>query len=107
MNTKQHTKTPWKLASRALITAKTAWQMPIAICYDAQSHVQGPDAKEADANAAFIVRACNAHDDLVAVVQERIRCIELEAHNSGDDPTAIDSQYDDLRAALAKAKAGA
>lgn len=57
-------------------------------------------AGEADANAKFIVRACNAHDDLVAALERFVNIYQssLELHFGEEHSKQI-------RAALAKAKA--
>lgn len=59
MGTK-HTKTPWLVASGSGRTIITDGRIPAV----AETH--GDDA---EGNAAFIVRACNAHDDLVRIAE--------------------------------------
>lgn len=64
---------------------------------------QKPRDPESEANAAFIVRACNAHDDLLAA------CKAALADRFGADDPCVDADpiTDQLRAALAKAEGGA
>jgi hypothetical protein len=72
----KHTPTPWRTAEGA-----------VSILVDLPDHapqvtqkitdVNGTlSAKERIANAAFIVRAVNAHDDLVAALRDAIELIE-------------------------------
>lgn len=56
-----------------------------------------PRISEAEANAAFIVRACNAHEDLVAALREA-----QAALNGAPNTVGLHTQID---AALAKAGA--
>lgn len=93
----KHTKTPWRVGELnatgieikhddntpganslviARVTARQTW------------------LSEAEANAAFIVRACNGHDDLVKALKEIVR----------NDPYNQSSAGIIARAALAKAK---
>lgn len=58
---------------------------------------------EQEANAAFIVRACNAHDELVAIVGELIRIREWAHDETGAACAAYDGLADRARDALAKA----
>lgn len=44
-----------------------------------------PVFEEGKANAEFIVRACNAHDDLLAVCKMVLVRLELEAFERGED----------------------
>jgi hypothetical protein len=54
-----------------------------------------PDASNQKANAGFIVRACNAHDDLLAVCKRAFQNLEFsEAY----------ALVDDLRAVIARAE---
>ena len=53
-------------------------------------------------NAAFIVRACNAHDDLVEAIEHAQAYIMANRGSVSTKPTEIAEK---IRAALAKAKA--
>lgn len=55
---------------------------------------------EDKANAAFIVRACNAHDELVAIIKER-----LESCQTTDHEGIVHDWVKRARAALAAAEA--
>jgi len=91
-----HTQTPWRLAR----PAKT----------DVTNYVFGPKGQIAHVgaygtqeDAAFIVKACNAHDELVAVLQDIVAADGMRpghvAYKSRADIAAM------ARAALAKAGA--
>jgi hypothetical protein len=56
---------------------------------------------ETEANAEFIVRAVNSHDELVAVVEVTLRALT----NPGPGTPSHSALLTQLRAALAKAKA--
>lgn len=59
-------------------------------------------------DAAFIVRACNAHDDLVAAMERLIYEFDTFTNNRPDsDKLGDTSGMSNARAALAKAKGGA
>jgi hypothetical protein len=53
------------------------------------------------ADAAFIVRACNAHDDLVAVLEDLLCCTEL---NLDDIENSTRRTIETAVAVIAKAK---
>jgi len=67
METK-HTPTPWKSNSMEIFTDAGKSSKRIAF---ATGKAQGDDNELAElkATAAFIVRACNAHDELVAALE--------------------------------------
>lgn len=88
-NTK-HTPTPWNVEGRGNAKARCfieAGEFRIVECV----------TRDHDANAAFIVRACNAHDDLVAALREA-----HSALNGAPNTLGLHSQ---IEAALAKATA--
>jgi hypothetical protein len=66
--------------------------------------------KPAQQDAAFIVRACNAHDDLITEYEKTISAIEsiiprLRGQGAHDEAGELACRLVDLRAALAKAEA--
>jgi hypothetical protein len=99
MSTTTHTPTPWYTELDRSIRAD-----------DGDGHVAllaGSDFNVAteEANAAFIVRACNAHDALVAALRELIDDADnsgVTAHFKG---RGFDESIEKARAALAKAGA--
>ncbi|WP_288379803.1 hypothetical protein [uncultured Massilia sp.] len=104
----QHTKTPWRIGKPS--------QMGSVVADEPVPEIKGSDAVEyygghliaesiAPRNAEFIVRACNAHDQLV----EALRSVRLEV--DGADPFSADSYLpaeimDRVNAALATALRG-
>ena len=58
---------------------------------------QSSTSPTAEANAAFIVRACNSHDELLEALEYIISCID-----SGEMFEVV--KFDKARAAIAKAK---
>lgn len=105
----QHTPTPWVVSAPGIITSPKAMQDIGHVCYT------GTDGGT-DANAAFIVRACNAHDEMAAALREVRDLVHEESSDRAkfilgpnDDaepylshPRAIKA-YRIIRAALAKA----
>lgn len=94
--TTQHTPTPWEVSLRnagaAIIAPAASGKIHEAtiICSGLGGH---------RGNAAFIVRACNAHDELVAALRNSLAFVEYVANNGneGAHETAVE-----IRAALAK-----
>jgi len=78
--TTQHTPTPWQhgegICEHKIYSITRPELDEIARCY-------GDSAKEAHDNAAFIVRACNAHEGLIEAL-ERIAWHELTWKESRD-----------------------
>jgi len=70
-----HTRTPWGLDQNA---TGTQWMITVDGYDDEGSHHRGVIStlaitnEHSEANAAFIVRACNAHDDLVVALKSII-----------------------------------
>jgi hypothetical protein len=89
-----HTATPWRISGYSDVNGNYlhigAETSPMVLASMNERHV---DTK---ANAEFIVRACNAHDDLVRVLK-KIRRNDLPAN---EQPL-----WDEICAALAKAGA--
>lgn len=72
----QHTPTPWTnptdggiKAPAECTTLRSGRKVPFRVCT-----MQDGDRETVRANAAFIVRACNAHDELVAALREMTLC---------------------------------
>lgn len=91
----EHTPTPWEVCvckrpdSFHLQSRARHWSLAAVYymvgCTDASQDV--PEA-EAEANAAFIVKACNAHEALVGFVQE-IADMSPSTFERGDDPAFL------------------
>lgn len=128
MNNKtEHTKTPWKIVADPLNKGKhpchdARWIMTedaeIEYGYDPRSwglesgsiicemrdHIEAPHA-----NAEFIVRACNSHEELVAALDSTSKSLASLLMQFGEQlPVAVRNRvFDELEAAaksLAKAK---
>ena len=85
----KHTPLPWKVD----FADEPHWPIGYAPGYPVCRMVRGPVGADGEdrANAAFIVRACNAHDDLLAAAKMAVK-------REGDYLGALD-------AAIAKAEA--
>lgn len=85
--TPEHTPTPWSVSGNMI--------------WDANNyHVASCNVNN---DAAFIVRACNAHDELVAACEEAIKAIELRISMQGA-AGYLGNAYKKAKEALAKAK---
>lgn len=67
----KHTPTPWKIDE--------ALDLPLAIISDTDDGMgvaeMGERSPESIANAAFIVKTCNAHDELLAACKEALELL--------------------------------
>ena len=103
----KHSPTPWRLHVGKHGEC-SVWpdDKQMAICALNIEPKLGIGAAEARANAEFIVRACNAHDDLLAGLESLLFRFELVCgDDSGIDP-ADQKRIDTARAAIAKATMG-
>jgi len=101
----KHTETPWVADGRLICRTDNHMNEIADICGFDDAHPDRMVEKNIDedeANAAFIVRACNAHDELVAAL-EALESAHLFFKFSGIGDA--ESEAIDLAvAALAKAK---
>lgn len=88
----EHTPVPWHVGGDGRIVYE---ETGYAICNAVVYHGKW-DGQE---NAAFIVRAANAHDDLVAALEAWV-----DAFGWDEGPNSMKALRDSSRAALAKAK---
>lgn len=70
----RHTPGPWKVANNGISGKKTAtfriWRNdPLQADGENKGYACIAPHVHGEANAAFIVRACNAHDDLLAALE--------------------------------------
>ena len=72
MNAK-HTPTPWVADGREVISTLSGIPTTICECFDHS----GIGRKNAESDAAHIVRCVNSHDDLLAVLTIRLKVIWL------------------------------
>lgn len=100
--TTKHTPTPWFLSgphndgsAGIYTTANPSVDSSVAAFSDV-----------GEANAAFIVRACNAHDELVAALENTLQFAKACQHMSEDKlmRQAIQHDIDKAEAALRKAR---
>lgn len=91
----KHTATPWKIAGASGTAVYGATGNMVAAIYGDDPQCRADERMIA--NAAFIVRACNAHDDLVKALQGLIR--------AGHSLNASSHEWNAAHAALAKAGA--
>ena len=102
----EHTRTPWTVGEPHVDTGRIL----IASPDDYICEITGfPGEALPDANAAFIVRACNAHDDLVEAAEAITKpSVYMGRHNrNGVDRVELSispADYDRLRSAIEKAK---
>lgn len=102
----KHTPTPWKLGGthrstqgRVIVSTTAPFEI-VAEAYDFNKYDR--DA-EKESNAALIVRAVNAHAELVKAL-ERAYAIEFSV-TQGQETELREGYRDMLKAALAKARA--
>lgn len=85
----EHTPLPWKAeVKRALGIYAAERERPIAQMMNIHEHGhrEGGDTDIERADAEFIVRACNAHDDLLAACKEFHIELCPDCEGSGCDP---------------------
>jgi len=89
-----HTPTPWSVFRAGKQYGIDAESMQSIVSFgddhEPDIGVQGATIEEAHANAEFIVRAVNSHEDLVAALKEARGYLELYA-GTGFDFSAIDA----------------
>jgi hypothetical protein len=109
----QHTPTPWSIGGLSsnpgeghVIESDSADR---TIAWTANSYCTANDeeyiSQEDEANAEFIVRACNSHDALLRAIQEVLYSYEDDSDT--DLAIKLESPMENLQEAIAKAKGGA
>ena len=109
----QHTPTPWFAVNdgtedEPMMMVKAARIAGHPPQHEVAILATGDSSQEMEnANAAFIVRACNSFDDLVAALESLLPGLILDLRYAGqdDDVDALKSRVDTVTAALAKAGA--
>ena len=114
MSDTQHTPGPFTIEHQEDISegngyawAIRGWQSEDAF---QKPYVQNPAYANSEANAEFIVRACNSHDELVKALEYALADLEgimPEYEPSGDREHPGWQTIKDIKAAIAKAKGGA
>ena len=64
-----HTPLPWHRTHNTLNVFADGYKAAIAATFSYEYRESGPSKEEAEANAAFIFRACNAHNELVSALR--------------------------------------
>ncbi len=98
-----HTPTPWHTKNNETeIADSRGWRIAY-VSFEAPR-----TADERDANAAFIVRACNSHEQLLEACKALLICLRSAECSSTCpiDCTVGDRPGDKARAAIAKAEEG-
>lgn len=104
-----HSPLPWTVKTDGAIQRVMSGDYYVARCHEAPGDVddEGNDQYSPEANAAFIVRAVNAHAELVAALKAHDDYM-LGAGYSGHGDTALHPKAADnwrnVRAAIAKAE---
>lgn len=107
MSNATHTPTPWELYDEG----KSAVGHQFAIVGNkeriATVHGLENELPKTQANAAFIVRAVNCHDELVETIKLLKRCCKEALSDKWDrSDDGFESMIEDCDRALAKAKGG-
>lgn len=115
-----HTPTPWKASPpdgsyhdviRIYAVDGKEGDLPVAVCCQRESPFmqvltcQTNETTEAACNAAFIVRAVNAHDEMLRWLTWALPFAERFAKDHNDSPT-MESCIEQARAAIARAAGG-
>lgn len=111
MNTATHTPTPWLVSDFDYTTVYAEiedgdfHQEPGICSCDGEAIAKIEDRDVRRANAAFIVRACNAYDELVAALREYDDAFTEANFSVQSDRMRMRKAIIQARAALAKAGA--
>ena len=96
----EHTKTPWNIENQTVIVKEGPETNDdgIPLTTVLATIVDGRDNalsnSENKANAAFIVRACNAHEDLITILDKLCRNIKaMEVYSEGQFSLMDDDYY--------------
>lgn len=115
MGKAKHTPTPWRLSRYIGHEPKEDWPGRI-IGNNGQDVFAGPfsfraltgkTAKEAEANAEFIVRAVNCHEELLAACRAAVSAFaqaDEESRPRAENWAALRAASDTARAAIARAE---
>jgi hypothetical protein len=105
----KHTPTPWRIETMRPHTLGKAWINAegmnfVADCSSASARTEHGfcgrvDYEEIEANAAFIVRACNSHKDLLSAAKEALSALNRLM------PNIVMDAKDSLRLAIRDAEA--
>lgn len=104
-NTAKHTPTPWEIVEHTAINDVKEYRVfsgydEIAVCRNTVGGIVAVTQLPVEANAAFICRAVNCHDELLDVLVRVMNEIE----HGGASGTALRAMTEDAHAAIAKAR---
>ena len=92
MSETKQTPTPWKLSIFGLYADDMPERIQFVVRREEWTRVAlvaAPDYLESKANAEFIVRACNSHDDLLAACKAMLEDLKADPRAQGYDSVAI------------------
>ena len=101
----KHTPGPWELHHNIGRKGEIGIVADAAPCIIAVMGNQNAWPAEARANAEFIVRACNAHDELLAALELAMECMPDPDYRGTTE--AQRAAHASMSAAIRKAKGGA
>lgn len=98
--TTQHTKTPWQVHDGFWIETEG-----YALQTKSIAKTEGTDSSVRQANAAFIVKACNAHDALVSALEKisSINYADESCESHEDLADYYGNRFDDIMGIASKA----
>jgi len=104
-----HTPGPWRIkygSPTVVVPGNDTHHRRAAIAQCALSHGIGEAGIQDAANAEFIVRACNAHDDLLGALDDLLGQVMQAKEGFGiyANSESMDESVNAARAAIAKAK---
>lgn len=102
MSTPAHTPTPWHVSTFDSLTITR--DRPLGGSEMVAKATRKETLEQSEANAAFIVRACNSHAGLVAALDWAITYIALLPYSQSPTKKHQGDEYAQARAALAAAK---
>lgn len=102
----EHTQLPWRSDGGAVIEDASG-RIVACLLHDMcpEQTVFEHCQAEAYGNRDFIVRSCNAHDELLAACEELVRSTEVNGRPVWDFPR-LDAAVRTVKAAIAKATKG-
>jgi queuine/archaeosine tRNA-ribosyltransferase len=99
--TQKHTHTPWTLG-KGTVRIRNAENVLVAECYTTGNSIRYPIKEEREANAEFIVHACNAHAKLVEALKDIRKAIEPTEEWNGSETMITTDYVKSLDAALSE-----
>jgi hypothetical protein len=95
----KHTPTPWKASGNSIINSEDTICIANIEC-DGGYEAQG---EQRDANAKFILKACNSHEKLVAALNTCVGLLEISADDA--EECGYDQRAENIRLEIKQARA--